>query len=583
MQPKAIVLQDAFKQYQHDQDKIMSPEETIARFKNRLAGSGLNLLEAITRIDNGRLGIPVYFSVCGADARAMIGNYKQMGKGASPEQAQASAVMELAERFSLFSFRANAENFIESTYNNLQAPRIGLDEIARSVSDGSDDLPAALEIFADLPLRWTWAYNLTEGKSVMVPFNWFWAINEFNGSSAGNCIEEAICQGICEVVERHVSALVCRGKLKVPRIDEASITDPVAIELLAKYRSAGIEMYISDFTLDMGIPSLGALAWDPSTFPEKSEIIWTAGTMPGAAKALCRTLTEVAQLAGDFNSSANFVASGLPKFNHLDAARYVTHPGRVVKLSALPDLSDSNIKTEVQNCVAALAERNMTIFLVDVRHPKLDIPAFYTIIPGTHFRERAEHSSVGMMCAKRICEELPAAEAVAKLELFDKKLPGKYYTHFYLGKLLLDSGDHAGALAHLTRSGALGAPSEDLASIYTYMGLAHKAMEQYSDALTMLQKADDIDPERTDTLNLMGFCHFKLGAHADAVTSFERVVGLNPNSAIDYANLAVNHRALGDTARAVEYYRLALSLDPGIDFAREHLSQLKVQSPTDSR
>jgi ribosomal protein S12 methylthiotransferase accessory factor len=91
----------------------------------------------------------------------------------------------------------------------------------------------------------------------------------------------------------------------------------------------------------------------------------------------------------------------------------------------------------------------------------------------------------------------------------------------------------------------------------------------------MLQKADDIDPERTDTLNLMGFCHFKLGAHADAVTSFERVVGLNPNSAIDYANLAVNHRALGDTAKAVEYYRLALTLDPGIDFAREHLAQLK--------
>ncbi len=576
MQPKSIILKDAIKQYQHDQDKIISPEVTIARFQERLADSGLNLLEAVTRIDNGRLDIPVYFSVCGPDARAMIGNYKQMGKGASPEQSQASAVMELAERYSLFSFRANAGNFIEATYNNLQEPKMGLEDIARSVGDTSDDLPAALEIFADLPLRWTWAYNLSEGRSVMVPFNWFWAINEFNGSSAGNCNEEAICQGICEVVERHVSALVCRGQLKVPRIEQASITDPVALELLAKYRAAGIELYISDFTLDMGIPSLGALAWDPTTFPEKSEIIWTAGTMPGAAKALCRTLTEVAQLAGDFNSGANFVASGLPKFNHLDAARYVTHPGRSVRLSDLPDLSDSNIKTEVQNCVAALARRDMTVFLVDVRHPKLDIPAYYTIIPGTLFRERAEHSSVGMMCAKRISEELPAAQAIARLEQFDEKLPGKYYTHFYLGKLHLERGDHAGALAHLTRSNALGAPNEDLASIYTYMGLAHKEMEQYRDALAMLQKADDIDPERTDTLNLMGFCHFKLGAHEAALASFERVVGLNPNSAIDYANLAVNHRALGDTAKAVEYYRLALTLDPGIDFAREHLAQLEV-------
>ena len=35
-----------------------------------------------------------------------------------------------------------------------------------------------------------------------------------------------------------------------------------------------------------------------------------------------RALTEVAQLAGDFNSGANYVASGLPKFTTLEEAAH---------------------------------------------------------------------------------------------------------------------------------------------------------------------------------------------------------------------------------------------------------------------
>ncbi|MCK5071702.1 MAG: hypothetical protein KAR01_14205, partial [Desulfocapsa sp.] len=97
---KVIRLQDCLKTYTMDQDKAISPEETVARFKDKLDHLNLDILKEVKRIDNGRLGIPVYFSVCGEDARAMTGTKKQMGKGASAIQAQASACMELAERFS---------------------------------------------------------------------------------------------------------------------------------------------------------------------------------------------------------------------------------------------------------------------------------------------------------------------------------------------------------------------------------------------------------------------------------------------------------------------------------------------------
>ncbi|MEJ2158449.1 MAG: YcaO-like family protein [Desulfobacteraceae bacterium] len=578
MRPVPLMLEDAFKQFRHDQDKIITPEETVDRFRERLARSGLDILDDVVRIDNGRLNIPVYFSVCGPEARATIGNYKQMGKGATPAQSMASAVMELGERFSLFSFYRNPENFVTATAAEITEPKMEFAQIAQSVEDDSEDLDVAAKFFETLPLKWTWAHNLTTGEGVMVPFNWFWTINEFNGSSAGNCNEEALCQGICEVVERHVCSLISRNRINAPLIDIDSVNDPVAIELIDKYRSNGVELILSDFTQDMGIPSVGALAWDPKTFPHKSEIVWTAGTTPSATKALCRALTEVAQLAGDFNSNANYVASGLPKFQSLEAADYVIHPGRSVALNELPELGDNNIKLEVERCIAALASRDMDVLVVDVRHPLLDVPAFYTIIPGTQFRERAAHSSVGMMIAKIIAGNFAPSQAIARLKEFDAALPGKYFLQFYLGQIYLDRGNHQDALDYFSKALAFEPPAEDLASVYTYMGLCYKELSQFDKAKTVLNKGHRTDPERTDTLNLLGFSHFKLGDHEQAIACFKKLIALDPSSAIDYANIAANYRAMGKKAKAIEFYQLALALDESIDFAKEHLAQLGIKA-----
>ena len=64
MQP--LILEDAFKTFTIDQDKLFSPEETVKHFRAKLDVVHLDLLEEVRRIDNGRLGIPVYISRCGS-------------------------------------------------------------------------------------------------------------------------------------------------------------------------------------------------------------------------------------------------------------------------------------------------------------------------------------------------------------------------------------------------------------------------------------------------------------------------------------------------------------------------------------
>ena len=569
-----ITLQDAYKTSTDDQDKIMSPEETIATYRDRLQSAQLDILDHTERIDNGRLDIPVFFSVCGKDGQAIIGNKKQMGKGATPAQAEASAIMELAERFSFFSFCKNPTHFTIDTYANLKQEALPFEAIAKSVHDTTGDLDAACRVFETIPMRWTRAWNLTAGREVMVPFDWFYAINEFNGPSAGNCQEEALSQGICEIVERHVSSVVSRRKRVLPAIRPESATDAMVRETLEKYRRNGIELYVQDFSLDTGIPTVGVLAYDPTTFPESSELVWTAGTTPNPEKAFSRALTEVAQLAGDFNSGANYVASGLPKYTRLEQAAFLMNPEATIDLSALPDLSNDNIRVEVENLVQALDRRGLEVLVINTRHPQLNIPAFYTIVPGTHFRERAEGTSVGMFSAKLVVENQPPEIALYELQKFDTLLPGRYYLQFYLGLCHLNAGRPEEALPHLHRALELDPVKEDIASIYSYIGVCLKETGRFREALAALQKGVAVDDERTDLHNLMGFCHFQLKEHEHAIKCFETVIRLDPGSAIDYANIASNYRDLDRPAEAIRYYRMALEIDPGIAFARDNLARL---------
>nr|WP_320013230.1 YcaO-like family protein [uncultured Desulfobulbus sp.] len=577
MEKRLISLQPCSKKYTLDQDKACSPEETVARFQKRLEASNLDVLKEIRRIDNGRLDIPVYFSVCGEDARRVIGNKKQMGKGSTPEQSRASACMELGERYSFFSFLQNEDNFIRGDYASMEAegyPVLPIETLLESVHD-TTLAPATLrELLTGLPLQWTWARKLSNNSEVLIPFSWFYAINEFNGPSAGNTYEEAVMQGISEVVERHVCALITREKIPTPQIDLQSITDPVAVELVEKFRRNGIEVYLNDFSLDTGIPTIGALAWDPSTFPDTSEIVYTAGTTPDANKALIRALTEVAQLAGDFNSNANYVASGLPKPLSLTEVAHVVEPSGTITLSQVADLHDADIYQEVQNCVAALGEIGLEVFVLDTMHPQLQIPAVYTIIPGAHFRERAMGGNAPLFAAKLAAELLAGEELDAKLAAMQALVPGAYALPFYRGRHLYEHGLAEAALECFAEALQLVPNEEDLPYLYSYSGCCLRDLERYQEAIVVLAKGLESDEERPDIYNTMGVCHFKLEQFVEAVRCFTRAVELNPASAIDFANLALNQERLGQTEEAIANYEIALSQDPCITFAAERLAGL---------
>ncbi|MGD8774694.1 MAG: YcaO-like family protein [Syntrophobacterales bacterium] len=570
---ECIKLRDIFKTYTYDQDKVRTPEETVAHVRKRFASVDMDILDKTMRIDSGRLDIPVYISLCGTDTLVLTGTKKQMGKGGTPIQAEASALMELAERFSFFSFIKNTP-FLMATYEKTDGNTLPMEMLWQALYDEETDIEAGIAALAEIPLRWTRAYNLTRNMDTIIPIDWFYTIHEYNGPAAGNALEEAILQSLCEVVERHVSSVISHERLLVPSIDPASVQDPAAREILNKFAAQSIQLFIKDFSLDTGIPTIGTLAWDPSTFPESSEIVFTAGTTTNPEKSLVRALTEIAQLAGDFQNRTSYRPT-LPKYGNLEEAEYITGSAPLVSIKSLPDLSHNNLKVEIERCVASLSRLGLEVLVVDVTHPQLGIPTVYTIIPGAHFRDRTRDTSVPFHAAKIISQTVDGFHATTAIKRLLDFFPNRYDLHFFLGLSLEYQGQPQEALQQFQTALDLHPRPLDVASVHTHIGVCLKDLGDYKGAIKALEQARELDPNLKEIYNILGFCYFKLKEHERSIKQFEKALEIDPGSAIDYANIGSNFREMGHKKEAIRLYRIALEMDPTIDFARESLAKLE--------
>ncbi len=570
-----ITLTPCPKGYTRDSDKAISPAQTVARVRARLQELGSDILRETRRVDTGRLGIPVYLSVCGADARRILPTRKQMGKGASAEQAQASALMELMERYAFFSFWERKPWFVRATYSQAMK-RFGdacmpLAQVNTSVLDHLSDRDVRTVMDC---VEWSFypATRLNDGKIVWIPLDWFRTLSEFNGSSCGNTTEESLLQGMCELIERHVCALVDRDHLVTPTIAPESLGDAVLCDLVQRFADQGVRLVLKDFSLGMPVPTVAALAWDPATMGSTSEIVFTAGTSASPVKAAIRAVTEVAQLAGDFCTSACYEASGLSKFTSLDECQWLLE-GETVSLSSLPTIEDEDIAEEVKKCVAGL--QGYDVYAVETTNPQIGVPAHYLIIPGLAFRERDRNASVGLFAGRIVSETQDVPTARRHLETIATIYPTAHFLPFFAGMLAMreqrwvESADlFAQSIARQPDDLARG-----LASFYA--GYALSMNGNWINASTFFARAVDYCPGMKEYTNYLGVACFKLGRYEDAARAFQASLAADKGSVMDLANLGMCELRLGRTEEAEEHLAAALELDPDLEFAATALAEIR--------
>jgi len=293
--------------------RVVTAEETLERAQSVARALGVTRVADITGLD--RIGIPAYSAIV---PKSDDGISVYNGKGLRPIDARVGALMEAIERQTALKSRLP---LVEGSFRQLE-PEMGrkgtlvLDP--RSVVEKLNPDYSEATVYS-----WVIGKELMSGSEILVPAKFAGYIWEdvphpscfelisSNGLSAGNVLEEAICQGLCELIERDAWTLADLGAHMLPFARSRALGREDAMGLLDDFEAApcidleddpvvrlfeqaGLSPVVRDITSDIGVPAVFAAVAD-ETLPGFPMVHCGAGAHPDARVAARRALTEAAQ------------------------------------------------------------------------------------------------------------------------------------------------------------------------------------------------------------------------------------------------------------------------------------------------
>ncbi|KAB0635181.1 bacteriocin biosynthesis cyclodehydratase [Burkholderia stagnalis] len=332
------------------------------------------------------------------------------GKGRTDEQARASALCEALERFSSV-YQGDEAKVTGSMEALLADPACDAEPIhvnaLQQFSERQFDAREAInaltrDIRKQVPPRftardvidWTPAWSLVSGKRRLVPLSYCYAetpdsaqadvacVHNPNGCAAGSTLDEAILQGMLELIERDAVAIWWYNRSPRPGIDLASFEEPYFDALVREYESFGWRLWALDITHDLGVPAVAALAENPAD----GRFSIGFGCHLDARIAVQRALTEVNQLL-DIAADAPhpWDREKLSETGFL----YPANDVRRTTGSTWPPIDADTLPAAIAHCVGKIAAAGMDVLVVDKTRPDIGLSVAQVIAPGLcHFWPR---------------------------------------------------------------------------------------------------------------------------------------------------------------------------------------------------
>ncbi len=288
--------------------RIASAADTFERAKPIAQALGVTRLADITGLD--RVGIPTY---CAIVPRSDDAISVYTGKGLRPIDAKVGALMEAIERQVVLRTRLP---FVEGSYCQLRQDRCVMDPASLNEHLQADYSETTV-------YSWVSGTDLVSGEQVLVPakfagYMWndlphrpCYMETTSNGLASGNCREEAICQALCELIERDSWSMADLGAHLLPWArrtlvygsfgtsgpDDFEVFPCLELQdepLLDSFHRAGLYPALHDITSDLGIPTVFAAVPD-DYLPGFPMVHCGLGAHPDARVAARRALAEAAQ------------------------------------------------------------------------------------------------------------------------------------------------------------------------------------------------------------------------------------------------------------------------------------------------
>ena len=369
--------------------RTIAPEETYRRVFAEACALGVTRLGDITGMD--RIGVPTYCAIV-PKSGDIISVYT--GKGLERTDAKVGALMEAIER---------------QTTLRAQLPMvIGSVEALRRDYAVLDPREVMLEHLPDYSEAreycWVLGHELLSQCDILVPARlagYFWQnvlsgpfvpISFTNGLASGNVKEEAICQALCELIERDAWTLAEMGAHLIPwarrRLvepdtadsgeDDFEIFQSLGAEqdpVLKLFDAAGLQPVLHDITSDIGIPTVIAAVLDEA-FPGFPMIHAGLGTHPDGHVAARRALTEAAQsrcvdiqgVREDLcppDADRTVFNSHTRRLSRVDRRIWTINHSQLPKsISALPSVVHDDVLEDLNHILSNLEQRGINQVIV---------------------------------------------------------------------------------------------------------------------------------------------------------------------------------------------------------------------------
>ena len=296
--------------------RAVTAEQTMAKYRH-LVSPVTGVVKEIVRDPRGPAFFNSYRSGANVAAARDLGVLRRSlrmsngGKGITPADAEVGALCEAIERYSgtfhgdearvRGSLRDLGEQAIHPNdvmlYDERQyRERVGWNRSHAPfqwVCEPFD--PAAV-------LDWSPIWSLTGERHRLLPTGLLYygapgggmVAADSNGCAAGASREDAVLQGMLELVERDAVALWWYNRTRVPGVDLTAFGDPWIERMREVHAEIGREVWVLDVTSDIGVPTMAALSRRTGTRTEDIVMGFGAHLDPGIA--LRRALTELNQM-----------------------------------------------------------------------------------------------------------------------------------------------------------------------------------------------------------------------------------------------------------------------------------------------
>ena len=393
--------------------KEVTPEETVKKLKGLLEKLGIEVVEKWSNESSvGTYSLRV--CIKGTD----IG---QNGKGMTKEFAMASGYAEFFERMQngMFRFRmekptteipfVNAPDekhlTVKEALNIDETGKIKNSFFENIVKQNGKENSIAEEQAQFIKEILNEKSNLVEKEEYnylpyysvknkdleYVPDRLFSYLFDTNGMCAGNSKEEALIEGLSEILERYVGVKIFKEKVTLPEIPDTYIEKFPKVKKMVDKLKQSTEYYfrLVDCSFGGKYPVAGLYIIEKNT----GKFGFKMGAHPDYGIAMERCFTEAAQgrdiyeyaetCLFDFYSGEDSKNRNLSEFIFSDLTAV---PFQVIgeksdfEFTEMPDVSELDNKTLLKNLVGIILEEGKDILVRDVS--TLGFPAFSIAIPG---------------------------------------------------------------------------------------------------------------------------------------------------------------------------------------------------------